>query len=152
MGFMQLIIILYLHLQLFQGPQLRIGQTTEQEDRSVYHYTETVNLHCEVTAYPLPQTVTWTLCWRGQEPCEEVEVEVSVVDPSSYVTMVHHNLVMSSSNSSSITVTCSAHNTWTNNKFTSDQELHVPDTTVNHNKSESKTFQIVGKILIDTIH
>ena len=131
-------------MQLFQGPQLRIVQTME-DNKSVYHYSETVTLHCEVTAYPLPETITWSLCWRGQDTCDNIEVEVSVVDPSSYVIMVRHDLVLASSNSSSISVTCSADNKWNNTTFSEQLSSQGTEKVIHSGKSESKTFHIVGK-------
>ena len=116
-----------------------------EDNKSVYHYSETVTLHCEVTAYPLPETIAWSLCWRGQDTCDNIEVEVSVVDPSSYVIMVRHDLVLASSNSSSISVTCSADNKWNNTTFSEQFLSQGTEKVIHSGKSESKTFYIVGR-------
>ena len=91
----------------------------------MYHYTEVVQLQCEVTSWPMPETVTWSICWTP-ESCDKVEVNVVSPSNDQYFTVVSHNLELTSSNSSNVTIFCETHNK------------------LGHSVSQSETLNVVG--------
>ena len=91
----------------------------------MYHYTEVVQLQCEVTSWPMPETVTWSICWTP-ETCDKVEVNVVSPSNDQYFTVVSHNLQLTSPNSSNVTIFCETHNK------------------VGHSVSQSETLNVVG--------
>ena len=91
----------------------------------MYHYTEVVQLQCEVKSWPMPETVTWSICWTP-ETCDKVEVNVVSPSNDQYFTVVSHNLELTSSNSSNVTIFCETHNK------------------LGHSVSQSETLNVVG--------
>ena len=92
-------------LQLKQKPELQINP-----DNNVYHYSEVVTLQCTIVSYPMPDTVTWSLCWDNDDTCQDHVSQVIVIDDSSYQTLVTTHIVLQTRNSSSVSVTCSGNN------------------------------------------
>ena len=84
------------HPQLNQAPQLRLTSP-----RTIYHGTDSAELSCEVTGHPPPLTVLWRISWLGEESQDLV---------SDYSSPARLRVNMTASNSSEVTVSCSASN------------------------------------------
>ena len=69
----------------------------------------------QVTAFPLPDNVTWRLCWtlEAGESCHEEVVNVTIkADAKNYITEADIILPLASVNASLLNLSCVATNTW----------------------------------------
>ena len=69
----------------------------------------------QVKAFPLPDNVTWRLCWtlEAGERCHEEVVNVTMkVDGQNYITEADIILPLASVNTSLLRLSCVASNTW----------------------------------------